>query len=353
MSRFLLSLSLFVVGLLNTIPASAQEDTASELYGYGVHAYYSKTYAEAFELLNQSIEHSAKDPRAFYFRGLSQHKLGRADEAKGDFQHAAELEILGTDRKYNISVSLERVQGTVRLEIEKARRQARVTVRSAKRKQDEIKYQSFKAAESAALLDTERPPTAPVLPDEVVADPSDPFANKGAAPADAPAEVPPVDDAVVGPKATEPADPVDPFAVPGDEPKKTEAPKSDPDDPFAIPGDAPAKAAPPKSDPDDPFAVPGDAPAKAAPPKSDPDDPFAVPGDTKPAPPADTAGAPAGNGKRRGALGGIFRSFGNLLPDLPAVPKMQSSPEGADLRVPGPAPENISPDTPADPFEVK
>ncbi len=40
MSRYLLSLSLFVVGLLNTIPASAQEDSASELYGYGVHGYH-------------------------------------------------------------------------------------------------------------------------------------------------------------------------------------------------------------------------------------------------------------------------------------------------------------------------
>jgi hypothetical protein len=355
MSRYLLSLSLFVVGLLNTIPASAQEDSASELYGYGVHAYHSKMFGEAFDLLSQSIQHSDKDPRAFFFRGLAQHNLGRVDEAKGDFVTAAELEAMGTNRKYNISVSLERVQGQVRLDIEKARRNARIKLQSAKRQRDKIKYDKFKAAEGAALLDPNRPATAPDLSKEAD-DPTSPFADKGD---DAPnTDVAGAD----APPATTPAEPEDPFAVPGDAkaapPATTPA---EPEDPFAVPGDA--KAAPPATtpaEPEDPFAVPGDA--KAAPPATtpaEPEDPFAVPGDAKAAPPANNGGGATAPGARKGALGGIFRAFGNLVPEVPtpgSLPGLGGESESFEFQEPGPGeapgtkPGDTKPGTPADPF---
>jgi hypothetical protein len=383
MSRYLLSLSLFVVGLLNTIPASAQEDSASELYGYGVHAYHSKMFGEAFDLLSQSIQHSDKDPRAFYFRGLAQHNLGRVDEAKGDFVTAAELEAMGTNRKYNISVALERVQGQVRLDIEKARRNARIKLKSAKRQRDKIKYDKFKAAEGAALLDPNRPATAPDLSNEAD-DPTSPFADKGddaantdVAGADAPAggttepadpfAAPGAGDAPAdADAATTPAEPEDPFAVPGDT-KAAPPANTTPEDPFAVPGDK--KAVPPaNTTPEDPFAVPGDK--KAVPPtNTTPDDPFAVPGDKKAVPPANTPPADTGGaannggpaGPRKGALGGIFRSFGNLVPSpgsLPSIPGLggESKPEAFDSKEPGPGaapganPGNANPGAPADPF---
>ncbi|HIF30169.1 MAG: hypothetical protein ABGX22_16090 [Pirellulaceae bacterium] len=284
MSRVRISLTLFALGLVNTIPAVAQDDLAAELYGQGVHAYHAKQPKEAFELLNSSIEQSKKDPRAYFFRGLAQHSLGRPDEATADFKTAAELEVMGSDRKYNISFALERVQGSVRLEIERLRRTARLELRAKKLQIDKIKYKQFQDAESDALLDKTRKPVVPNLPAVAADDPNDPFSGAETA-----------DDVVV----TAPADPVkpaDPFSDPADKPADT----TKPNDPFAIPADKPADT----TKPNDPSAIPGGEPA-------DPGDPFALPTNDPPRTPG--AGAPAG-----GALSGIFRAFGRLIPSPPS-----------------------------------
>jgi hypothetical protein len=291
MSRVRISLTLFALGLVNTIPAVAQDDLAAELYGQGVHAYHAKQPKEAFELLNSSIEQSKKDPRAYFFRGLAQHSLGRPDEATADFKTAAELEVMGSDRKYNISFALERVQGSVRLEIERLRRTARLELRAKKLQIDKIKYKQFQDAESDALLDKTRKPVVPNLPDVAADDPNDPFSGAETA-----------DDVVVTAPA-DPAKPADPFSDPDDKPADTTV---KPNDPFAIPADKPADT----TKPNDPFALPGGeltAPVKPA----DPGDPFALPTNDPPRTPG--AGAPAG-----GALSGIFRAFGRLIPSTPS-----------------------------------
>jgi hypothetical protein len=270
---------LFALGLVNTIPAVAQDDLAAELYGYGVHAYHAKQPKEAFELLNSSIEQSKKDPRAFFFRGLVQHSLGRPDEATADFKTGAELEVMGSDRNYNVSFALERVQGSVRLEIEKFRRTARLELRSKKLAVDKIKYRQFQKDERDALLDNSRKPATPNLPDVATDDPNDPFAGKGDA----------ADEGTVTTPAVETTEPVDPFGE-GDKPTV--------DKPTV---DKPAEPA----DPADPFALPGTV-------KEPVKDPFAIP--TNNAPPA--AG---GGGATGGALSGIFRAFGKLMPTPPAL----------------------------------
>ena len=76
-------------------PASAQDaGVAAEFYGRGVHDYFARRFVDAHENLTTAInaEKEAKDPRMFYFRGLTYLRLGRDDEAQQDFEKAAALE---------------------------------------------------------------------------------------------------------------------------------------------------------------------------------------------------------------------------------------------------------------------
>ena len=64
----------------------------SQLYGSGVHAYFSKDALAAHEKLSTAIKAGSLDPRCHYFRGLAYLRLGRAAEANMDFEKGAELE---------------------------------------------------------------------------------------------------------------------------------------------------------------------------------------------------------------------------------------------------------------------
>ena len=71
----------------------AQDALLNDLYGLGVHAYYSNDYFRAHELLTSAVEQGSQDPRVFYFRGLTYQMLGRPDEARDDFRQGAQLEL--------------------------------------------------------------------------------------------------------------------------------------------------------------------------------------------------------------------------------------------------------------------
>ncbi|HND54191.1 MAG TPA: tetratricopeptide repeat protein, partial [Pirellulaceae bacterium] len=83
-----------LVGLLLSVfapqAAPAQNAVLSDLYGRGVHAFFSQKYDRAHELLTAAIDNGSRDPRCYYFRGLSYSRLGRPDEAQADFTKGAE-----------------------------------------------------------------------------------------------------------------------------------------------------------------------------------------------------------------------------------------------------------------------
>lgn len=104
---------------------AAEVVALSRAYGAGVHAYFAGDHQRAYDDLTQAIEAGSGDPRAWYFRGLSALKLGRLDEADADFSVAADKEAEAAG-DWDVSRSLERVQGHDRLQLERHRIRARV-----------------------------------------------------------------------------------------------------------------------------------------------------------------------------------------------------------------------------------
>lgn len=126
------SLFFLVTGwvLVSTVPLAAQDDALlGQIYGNGVHAYFAQDYVKAYDDFKSAIDGNTKDPRCFYFRGLTLLKLGRPQDAEIDFQRGAKLESSADlARSYNVARSLERVQGSDRSTLEQHRMQARMAV---------------------------------------------------------------------------------------------------------------------------------------------------------------------------------------------------------------------------------
>ncbi len=301
-------LTLLVGGitLLLTPSGDAQEALYGQLYGLGVHSYYSQDYSGAYEHLTDAIKSGSHDPRAYYFRGLSYLRLGREEEARTDFDKGAELEADPQTSSFNVPRALERIQGADRLVLEEYRRKARAIALNREIQQREQRYGEIRAEQTRALqAQTEKAPQAPVgVSAPAEGSNEDPFGvgAAGVAPAApaAPVEKPPATPPAPAekpapaapaekpaPAAEKPAPAADPFAVPA----PAEKPAADP---CAAPAPAPAPAAPAKQPAPaaDPFAAPAPAPAPAAPAKQPAPaaDPFAAPA---PAPAADPFAAPA------------------------------------------------------------
>ena len=124
--RLWLALTLGTAVLL-TGRADADEPAVAAMYGSGVHAYYAGGYQQSFDSLSRVIRIGTADPRAYYFRGLAALRMGRRDEAVADFTKGAELEADGWSMR-TVSRSLERVQGTDRLLLERSRNGARLAL---------------------------------------------------------------------------------------------------------------------------------------------------------------------------------------------------------------------------------
>lgn len=224
-----------------------QDGLLGELYGRGVHAYFSRNYRQAYELLTEAIRNQTSDPRVYYFRGLALRRLGRPEEAREDFQKGAELELTGGEA-YPVARALERVQGAERAVLEEQRRLVRVQKFKVQAAQAKARYEQTKRAEAEAVRNPARPvPLEPPVPKE--ADASDPFGGTNgtkvppaplpraaaeATPVPAPAAASPPASAPPPPgKTAPPATPpqaapqVDPFGSPP-APKPAPAPSDDP-----------------------------------------------------------------------------------------------------------------------------
>lgn len=126
--------------LVGTSTANGQEYVLEELYGRGVHRFFAHDYASAMENLTLAIDNGSNDPRAYYFRGLAAGSLGQLPQAESDLQMGAMLEAKGTYGDL-IGRSLARVQGPVRMHIEKLRQLARLELLAQKRAKDDIRFE--------------------------------------------------------------------------------------------------------------------------------------------------------------------------------------------------------------------
>jgi len=116
--------SFTLLAFLISIPcslSSAQSGTSD--YGSGVHQYFSGRYQAAINTLNEAITADSKNSRAYYFRGLAKSGAGDSLGAKSDFEKGALIESSSSKTRTSlVTRSLERVQGAVRLELEKTRK---------------------------------------------------------------------------------------------------------------------------------------------------------------------------------------------------------------------------------------
>ncbi len=131
--------------------SQAQDPVLLQLYGKGVHEYFSGDYTKAFEQLTAAIAAGSRDPRVFYFRGLAYLKFGRTPEAEMDFRNGAELESRDVNKYYNVGRALERVQGSDRQLLESYRVQARMAAYKESEKIRKARYEAVKREEARVL----------------------------------------------------------------------------------------------------------------------------------------------------------------------------------------------------------
>ncbi len=214
----------------------AQADPLFELYGQGVHAYFKGDLEKANELLSAAIDAGTRDPRVHYFRGLVQTRQSGLGSGLADYENGAQLEY-GAERgiAVNVPKALERVQGSMRAEIEKVRQNARVAARETNAMLQRARMESIRKNSGA-----------PAVPSE-----ADGFSDGALTPGQ-PKEMPKVEE--IPSDATVPAEitttPDEPAADAGADPFGGD--KTDGGDPFG--DDAPAGDAPKGDDAgDDPF----------------------------------------------------------------------------------------------------
>jgi hypothetical protein len=197
---FLLS----IVSLSISSLVSAQ-DPLDEMYGQAVHSFYRGDLQRAEELLNEVIGAGSEDPRAYYFRGLCQ-SVGGYEAGSADFERAAQMELEGK-KVVNVGKALERIQGPVRTEIERARSKARLASRARLLELQRTRYEEMQRSGNANGGIIVPPNVADPAPAPNALAPNDPF-NAGMTKGDPKV----IEEATkpVAPEETFPADPVPP-----------------------------------------------------------------------------------------------------------------------------------------------
>ena len=232
MLRFRCGLIVLAVAIAGGSPSAAEfvgEEPVAvrNAIGDGMHAYHAGDYDRAYDDLTNAIEAGTDDPRAYYFRGLAALRLGRTSEAEAeaDFTTGADRELV-TGSMRRASQSLERVQGTDRLSLERFRARARLGQLQREREHYGRRYSTIEDA-SGDVRRRRRPED--IRPELV--------APRGRAIEDLPAagveEVPA--------PAGKTASPDKPGKKVMDEPAEMEEPAAESDDPF---GDEPAPGEP-------------------------------------------------------------------------------------------------------------
>lgn len=148
--RLLLVLAFFASSAVANVVFA--EDVLDKIYGEGVHAYFAGDLAAAEESLQSAIDQDLRDPRAYYFLGLTKLQLGDAEGADEQFAAGASLETKSLSRFYAVSKSLERVQGAARRQIEKHRTRARALALQDRERERKLRYEELRDAESDVTM---------------------------------------------------------------------------------------------------------------------------------------------------------------------------------------------------------
>lgn len=197
------------------------QDPLDELYGQAVHSYFRGNLHHAEELLNEVINAGSQDPRAYYFRGLCQSTAG-AIGGMASFEQAAQMEMEGK-KVVNVGKALERIQGPVRVEIEKIRTRARLASRARLLEMQRSKYEEMQRSGNplGGIVVPPRPGLDPAPTPNGLA-PNDPF-NSGMTKG----EPKPLEDGKPTPAAEPDKEPMpaDPIPTP---------PPTEPEDPFKV-----------------------------------------------------------------------------------------------------------------------
>jgi hypothetical protein len=186
---------------------AADANVLQGLYAEGLKSFYGADYTRAGELLTTAIDAGSNDPRSYYFRGLSRLRLGKRTEADADFKRGAELEGKDFDAFFNVSRSIERIQGSERLMLERYRTKGR---KNALAELEAIRFERFRRFQPGGASP---PPTAEQVAPAAPADAGTPASTAPAAapnPFGAPAASPATPEAA--PAA--PAAPANPFGGP-------------------------------------------------------------------------------------------------------------------------------------------
>ena len=141
MNKSIFSVALMFAGCLAMFATKAQAQTEilAETYGRGVHAFNAGAYNDAYSFLSLAIDNGMKDPRAYYYRGIVAYTTGRQEEAQTDWQAGADLEAQGQSDP-SIGRSLSRIQGSLRIQLEKTRTTARLTALTNSIKRSNARY---------------------------------------------------------------------------------------------------------------------------------------------------------------------------------------------------------------------
>ena len=129
----------------------AQDPILAQLYGSGVHEYFSGGYRQAIADLTQAIDGGTKDPRVYYFRALSWWRLGDNVAGPNRSGGGRKMESADVNQYYPVSKSLERVQGTGRLLLERYRVQARAEAYRREERRNLARYEAQRKAEAEVL----------------------------------------------------------------------------------------------------------------------------------------------------------------------------------------------------------
>ncbi|MCE9606460.1 MAG: hypothetical protein K8U03_16315 [Planctomycetia bacterium] len=209
--------SVVVTSFSGALRAEVNDKILTDVYHQGLKTFYAGQYAEAHDVFTQAIDGGTKDPRAYYFRGLANSRLGRAANAKADFEKGAVIEGKDFDVFFNVSTALERIQGNERRTLESYRAAGR---KHALAEIDKIRFEHFRRFD----------------PNEGVPGAATTSSGTGLPAGQVPAA------------ATEPAAmPATPGAAPAN-PFGTPAPANAPANPFGTPAPA-APATPPAKNP--------------------------------------------------------------------------------------------------------
>ncbi|MCL2744295.1 MAG: hypothetical protein FWE67_10625 [Planctomycetaceae bacterium] len=112
-----------------------KEIQAENLYGQGVHVFFSGKYDDAADFFRQAEKLGSQDPRVYFFMALSYLRSQKKELAEETFIKAAQLELEGQRaRDYNVSDALKRIQGKERIYLESFRKLAQKDWQSRKSK---------------------------------------------------------------------------------------------------------------------------------------------------------------------------------------------------------------------------